>query len=496
MSTYFKAGGIKKVTLRCKLQKLLCMLLICTIVFTSTACASSPPALTLSDPNEQIITENIEVETILTENRLKEFITEEIYLEELIIAEDKIAELLLEEDSIDEVLLCKTIYIPQDHIEDFASNSQTSQLFGDGVNITSLLKKVAVGTGVILTVVVLKKVGLPQPVASIVAGAASESLKFAGSGAAIGSLIGGLTGAADGIDESGRTSAVLGFAIATVGLIISAVHLVGLIPSGGVSSVGVGLGVKLVIAGIGVITGTAAMATTGYKAVKAFTATDANEIDWLNIDWNHVGVSAAEQAINYGADGYMWGAIVGTVYGGADGYDEFHKYHAPYTSQEKRISFADKGNKNGHWNGDPGQSDFILDQPIELSDGTKVTRITYKNGIPDFSHYAQAEVKIPRMSQYRTTSEAKLAGKDLIGNFEQADSALAEIWTRSRYRGQSWTARDVSNYRSENHLSWHEMSNMESMQLVPREIHIPFKHYGGVAECKAMVGQEGGEIFD
>ena len=125
-----------------------------------------------------------------------------------------------------------------------------------------------------------------------------------------------------------------------------------------------------------------------------------------------------------------------------------------------------------------------------------MTRITYKNGIPDFSHYAQAEVKIPCMSQYRTTSEAKLAGKDLIGNFEQADSALAEIWTRSRYRGQSWTARDVSIYRSENNLSWHEMSNMESMQLVPREIHVPFKHFGGVAECKAMVGQEGGVIFD
>lgn len=87
-------------TLRCKLQKLLSMLLVCSIIFTSTACASSPPALTLSDPNEQVITENIEVETILTENRLSAFITEEIYLEEIILAEDRITELLLEEDTI------------------------------------------------------------------------------------------------------------------------------------------------------------------------------------------------------------------------------------------------------------------------------------------------------------------------------------------------------------------------------------------------------------
>ncbi len=478
-----------------KLRKLLCLLLICSIMLSSVAHASSPPVLTLSDPNEQILTENIETENILTENRLRTFITEEIYLEEIILAEDKITELLLEEDIIDEVLLCKTIYIPQENIEDFAANSQTAQLFGDGVNITSLLKKVAIGTGVILTVVVLKKVGLPQPIASIVAGAANESLKFAGSGAALGSLIGGLTGATDEIDGSGRMSAVLGFAIATVGVIVSAVHLIGLIPSGGVSSVGVGLGVKLVIAGVGLITSTAAMATTGYKAVKALTATDATDIDWLNIDWERVGISAAEQAINYGADGYMWGAIVGAVYGGADGYDDYHKYNTPYTSLEDRLRQASY-NKGGHWEGEIGQSDFILDEPIELPNNVKVTRITYKNGVPDFSHFAEAEVKIQSMSQYRRTADAQAAGKDIIGNFEQADEALANIWTRTRHQGHTWTADDIRAYRVENRLSWHEMSNMESMQLLPRDMHMTFQHYGGVAECKAMTGQEGGAVFD
>lgn len=478
------------------LQKLLCVLLVFSMIFTSTAYASSPPSLTLSDPNEQVITENIEVETILTENRLTEFITEEIYLEELLLAEDKIVELLLEEDVIDEVLLCKTIYVPQDHIEDFAINSQTAQLFGDGVNITSLLKKVAVGTGIILTVVVLKKVGLPQPIASIVAGAADESLKFAGSGAAIGSLIGGLTGASEEIDETGRLSAILGFAIATVGVIVSAVHLIGLIPSGGVSSVGVGLGIKLVIAGVGLITSTAAMATTGYEAVKALTATEATEIDWLNIDWERVGVSAAEQAINYGADGYMWGAIAGTVYGGIDGYEYYHKYNAPYTSLSDRIKNTPKGGDRGRWSGKRGESDFILNEPIELPNGEKVTRISYRNGIPDFSHYAEAEVNIPQMSQYRRTVEAIADGKDLIGNFEQADEALARIWTRARHGGHAWSAEDIKNYRITNRLSWHEMSNMESMQLLPQDMHLAFGHYGGVAECKAMVGLEGGAVFD
>lgn len=471
------------------LESILCMALAFVLLFTSSACAGSPIVLTLSDPNEQVITENIEVENILTENRLTSFISEEIYLQEIILAEDKIAELLLDEETIDEVILCKTIYVPQESIEEFASNSQTTHLFGDSITVASLLEKVAVGTGIILTIAILKKSGLAEPIASIVAAAADESLKFATTGAAIGSLFGGLTGAADGIDETGRASALLGFAVATAGLIVSAVHLVGLIPSGGTSSIGLGLGIKLVIAGIGIMTGTVASATTGYNAIKTFTATDGTEFDWQNIDWERIGISSAEQAINYGADGYMWGAIVGAVYGGIEGYDYYHKYNTPYTSLKDRIDLA-KGNKGGHWEGDIGQSDFILDEPKKLSDGTRVTRITYRNGVPDFSHYAKAEVKIPSMTEHRQTEFG------IKGNFEQADQVLAEIWTKTRYNGRSWTARNIETYRKGNELSWHEMSNMESMQLVPREIHGTFKHYGGVAECKAMIGQEGGAVFD
>ncbi len=250
------------------LESILCMALAFVLLFTSYACAGSSVVLTLSDPNEQVITENIEIENILTENRLTSFITEEIYLQEIVLAEDKIAELLLDEETIDEVILCKTIYVPQENIEEFATNSQTTHLFGDNINISSLLIKVAVGTGVILTVAILKKSGLADPIASIVAAAADESLKFATTGAAIGSLFGGLTGAADGIDETGRASALLGFAVATAGLIVSAVHLVGLIPSGGTSSIGLSLGIKLVIAGIGVMTGSVATATTGYNAIR------------------------------------------------------------------------------------------------------------------------------------------------------------------------------------------------------------------------------------
>ena len=135
-------------------KRFLSVVLVLSMVFTMAACGSEPPKPVLSDPNPQIITENIEQETIITETLLNETITEEIYLEEIVVAEDKISELLLEEETISEVLLCKSIYVPQDNIDEFSANSLTALLFGEDVDISSLLTKVAIGTGVIVTVVV------------------------------------------------------------------------------------------------------------------------------------------------------------------------------------------------------------------------------------------------------------------------------------------------------------------------------------------------------
>lgn len=465
-------------------KRTVAFVLVVSMLLTMVACSGSPPTPSLSDPNGQIHVENTDPENIITETVLTEFITQEIYLEELVVVENKVAELLLEENTINEVILCKTIYVPQDNIEEFAANSQTAQLFGEDFDVTSLLKKIAVGTGVIVTVVILKKVGLPDPVASVVAAAADESLKFAATGAAAGSLFGGMTGAADGIDDSGRTSAVIGFATATVGLILSAVGLITAIPSGGSSGMSVAAGVKLVIAGISVLAGTAGTVGAGYNAVKTFQATDAANIDWDNIDWQKVGASAAQKAIENSADGYMWGSIIGVIHGGAEGYDFYHKYNTPYTQYNARLMQTPKEGSGGKWSGDRGESDFILDEPIELPNGTKITKVTYRNAVPDFSPYQEAQVTIPSMTNSRSR------------NFSQADKALAELWTKTQHNGRSWTARQVEDYRTSNNLTWHEMSNMESMQLVPRQVNQTFTHFGGVAEYNAMIGQEGATEFD
>lgn len=473
------------------LKKILSIVLAIAILFTTVGCSESPPNPVLSDPNGETLVENVQTEKTITETVFTEFITEEVYLEELVIVEDQIAELLLEESTIDEVILCKTIFVPQDNIKEFAANSQTAQLFGEDVDISSLLTKVAIGSGVIVTVVILKKAGLPDPVASIVTAAADEAVKFAGAGAAGGSLFGGLTGAANTIDETGRTSAVIGFATATVGLILSVIGLVTVIPSGGSSGMSVAAGIKLVIAGVSVLAGTAGTVTAGYNAVKTFQATDAADIDWENIDWQKVGASSAQKAIENAADGYMWGSIIGVVYGGAEGYDFYHKYNTPYSSYNKRLVQTPTDDEYGHWSGEKGESDFIYDKQktIRISEDRYVTveagtKVTYRNCVPDFSPFKEAEVTIPSMTNSRAH------------NFNQADKALAELWTRTQHNGRSWTARQIEEYRTSNGFTWHEMNNMKSMQLVPTEVNAGFGHLGGVAEYNAMIGQEGAIEFD
>lgn len=476
------------------MKKILSWVLISSMSFSVIGCSKTTESSTVRDSKdivikeerleEELIYEETLEEELIYEETLEEVIISEVYLEEILVAETKIEEILLEDDSIEDVITCKTVYVPQSNIGEFATNSQITKLFGENFDIKALLTKVAVGSGVIVTLAIVKKAGLPDPIASVVTAAADKSLQFAEGGVAIGTLYGGLTGASDKIDKSGRTSAVIGFATATAGLVLATLSLVTAIPSGGSTTITAANGVRLVIAGVSVIAATAGTVQAGNNAIKTFTSTDGVDIDWDNIDWEKLGTASAEKAIQNGADGYMWGSIVGTVYGGAEGYEFYHKYNTPYTQYNNRLIQTPKEGSNGHWSAERGESDFILDEPIKLSDGTEITKVTYKNAVPDFSPFAKGEVKIPSMTNSRSS------------NFRQADKALAEYWNKIKHEGKTWTRADVGAYRAENNLTWHEMSNMESMQLVPHDVNQTFTHFGGVAEYNAMIGEKGEAEFD
>ena len=114
---------------------------------------------------------------------------------------------------------------------------------------------------------------------------------------------------------------------------------------------------------------------------------------------------------------------------------------------------------------------------------------------PDFSPIAKETVEIDDMSSIR-----RGPGK----NFEQADTKCAELWNKNGFEGRTdWTPRDVETWRKEYNYSWHERSDMKTMDLVPREVHLECKHFGGCSECKAVeenkglfMNSQGGMKFD
>lgn len=172
----------------------------------------------------------------------------------------------------------------------------------------------------------------------------------------------------------------------------------------------------------------------------------------------------------------------------------------PYEERIKHVPKEDS--KLGKWEGERGESLFI---PTEQTESGKLAieklkehgleGIHYENAEPDFSKCAESTVTIENMTEERY--DKTVEGQTLYGNFAQADEACARVWNSVGKEGRvNWEARDVKNWRQEQNFSWHERSDMKTMDLIPREIHSYFNHSGGVAECKARDSKILGGGFD
>jgi len=141
--------------------------------------------------------------------------------------------------------------------------------------------------------------------------------------------------------------------------------------------------------------------------------------------------------------------------------------------------------EGGEWNGEEGNSiwkpnrDEIPKRPPgnektwgEILDKYEIEGIEFKDGEPDFSPVSEGTVEIEDFTEDRNA------------NFTQADEKLAEQWTKEGKDGKEWSAQDVKNYRKENNLTWHERSDMKTLDLVPQEIHGNIPHSGGISAIK------------
>ena len=143
-------------------------------------------------------------------------------------------------------------------------------------------------------------------------------------------------------------------------------------------------------------------------------------------------------------------------------------------------------NSNGHWEGERGESKYIIENPEVKKTLEKygVDGIEYKDGIPDFEPVSEATVEIDNMTENRHSTRDPETGEVTKGNFEQADEKCAEKFNEEAKDGKTdWTAADVKKYREDNNLTWHECSDGKTCMLIPRDVHETCRHTGGCSEC-------------
>ncbi|MGP0576985.1 MULTISPECIES: HNH endonuclease [Paenibacillus] len=170
------------------------------------------------------------------------------------------------------------------------------------------------------------------------------------------------------------------------------------------------------------------------------------------------------------------------------------------SSYEARISQTPApDNPKIGFEGARGESQCTLKPPPDpqikkILDEAGIDGIQYKNAVPDLSPVAKAQVEI----DYMLGGKRTYGGKARRANFIQSDQKLAEQLNNSPESARQFgmesgkiSAKDIKTYREKNKLTWHELNDVKTMQLVPTKINSAFGHLGGVGEINAGAFEPG-----
>ncbi len=156
--------------------------------------------------------------------------------------------------------------------------------------------------------------------------------------------------------------------------------------------------------------------------------------------------------------------------------------------------------KSGEFEGERGNSAFYPKDHEVLDDMARFGQdhVDYVDNNPDFSPFAvhdtpwgeaDSTVEIGHMTDQRKNPgiegfrRPQGSSHDIrydLGNFSQADNALAES-IKARYPDSNVTPELIEKYRTDQKLVWHECADGKTMQLVPEKIHNACRHSGGVS---------------
>ena len=119
--------------------------------------------------------------------------------------------------------------------------------------------------------------------------------------------------------------------------------------------------------------------------------------------------------------------------------------------------------------------------------------IYYHNGIPDFTPVAVAEVEIEGMKggdngrAYNFPEADKALANQIVTSKEsQKLESLKQLGVDNKNINAKALEKSIAKYRKKNGLTWHELNDMKTMQLVPTSVNGKFKHLGGVGEINLL----------
>lgn len=146
------------------------------------------------------------------------------------------------------------------------------------------------------------------------------------------------------------------------------------------------------------------------------------------------------------------------------------------SSYEARIGQTPaETNPKVRFEGTRGESICTLKPPPDIEiqkilDDAGIDGIEYRNAVPDFSPTAKAQVEVDCMYGGTATN----GNKARLSNFAQVDEKLAaqlnnspELAQQFGMKSGSITASNIKKYLIKNDLTWHELNDVKTIQLVP-----------------------------
>ncbi len=165
------------------------------------------------------------------------------------------------------------------------------------------------------------------------------------------------------------------------------------------------------------------------------------------------------------------------------------------------ITYKNIPRNNGSWTGIPGNSTWkptpnaIPSNPMVNPNGKRFSTILrennmrngipFKRGFPDFGNGTKATVKIDNLIVKRPINFGK--GDSILAQQVRngkAEPSIVRGLKRMGVNPKHATKGDISRFRRQFNLTWHEHQNGHTLQLIPKELHGTIPHKGGISVLK------------